>query len=240
MKVLIIIALILISPAANVMAWWASEVDTVEVFYPDGNLKEQYQTVFWSGTETTYKYGFYRSWYENGNPEREGCYERDLQTGTWVKWDNAGYRIEEVTYLDGLKHGPEIEWNQNGTVRKLLHYHNGVLHGLCSWWKANYNINDFLNNPNLTLEHESFYLGGVELVTTKTENSKDFELSCSDGRSPYYDSALDLWVEWKMKDCCFFVGRKVNGKKDGLWVLWTKTGDMKKAEYYDAGTVLTE
>ncbi|MDD3732688.1 MAG: hypothetical protein PHU88_09965 [candidate division Zixibacteria bacterium] len=123
----------------------------------------------------------------------------------------------------------------------MLNYRDGDLHGLCSWMVANYSINESCNNPNLTLECESFYLDGVELVTLKKVNSKGYESSCSHhGKSPYYNSELDLWVEWNMEDCCFFVGHKVDGKKNGVWVLWTKTGDMKKTEYYDMGDILNK
>lgn len=106
--------------------------------------------------------------------------------------------------------------------------------------KTDYPVVDFFNNPNLGLEREVFYLNGQELVTIKEEDSKNYEFSCSDSRSPYYNSTLDVWVEWKMRECCFFVGHKVEGKKDGLWVLWTKTGDMQKAEFYDRGKSIKE
>ena len=105
MKLLIITLFILIILTVNALAWWESEVDTVEILYPDSSLMEQFQTVFWSGNETTYKYGFYRSWHENGQLEWDGQYDHDNRVGTWVKWDSSGCRIEEVSYLDGSKHG---------------------------------------------------------------------------------------------------------------------------------------
>ena len=120
----------------------------------------------------------------------------------------------------------------------MIHYRNGIMHGLCTWRIADYSINGYFNNPNLTLEHESFYLDGEELVIIKKEGSKGTQLSCSQILSPYYNSVLDLWVKWDTENCCFFVGRKVDGKKHGVWILWTKTGDMKKMEYYDMGVIL--
>jgi len=238
MKSLIVVLLFMVTQSTTVLAWWSSEVDTVEIRYPDSGLKEQYQTFYWGGNETTYRYGFYRSWYENGIREWEGQYEADNKCGTWVRWDSAGIRTEEIPYLNGLKHGTEIKWNSNGTIRTRLHYRYGKLHGLCTWSIAGYSIGDYYNNPNLTLESEAFYLDGEILVVIVEKGTKDHPLSCSDIQSPYYNSGLDLWIEWNLKECAFFVGRKVDGKRDGLWVLWTKAGDMKRAEYYDMGEVV--
>lgn len=240
MRLTLVIAFILIVPAAGVSGWWDAKVDTVEVHYADSGLKEQYQTAYSFGNEITFRHGFYRSWYANGRMEREGHYELGLRCGVWILWDSTGNRVEEVNFADNLEHGSAIEWNANGTVKKKLNYRNGELHGLCSWMKDDYAVVDFFNNPNLTLEREVFYLDGKELVTLKEKGSKEYESSCSDHKSPYYNPDLDLWVEWKMKGCCFFVGHKVDGRKNGMWVLWTKTGEMKKAEFYDMGVVRNE
>lgn len=238
MKSITIIALFLISSTVTVHAWWETVVDTVEVSYPDGQLKEQYQTVFFGGNEKTSKYGFYRAWHENGEMEWEGHYARDSKVGTWINWDSTGRCVVEVTYLNGAKHGTEIEWNSDGTVRTMIHYRNGVRHGLCTWNVPEYSINTLYNNPPLAMSHESFYLNGELIVETQKENSTAYNFNCADPRTPYYNSELDLWIEGTRDACNFFVGRKVDGKKNGMWVLWTKTGDMKKAEYYDMGVAL--
>jgi hypothetical protein len=234
----VISMMIFVSFPISVFPWWETVVDTVEIRYPNGQLKESYQTVFWGGNESTSKTGFYRSWYENGQLEWDGQYAADLKVHTWIKWDSTGRRAEEISYLTGEKHGSEIEWNPNGTIRKELHYRNDTLHGLCTWRKDNYNINGLANNPNLTIQVQSFYVDGKLLVPITGETDKLGGYPCNDLLSPYYNADLDLWVDWHTRPCEFFVGRKVDGKKQGAWVLWTQSGNMKKVEFYDKDSLL--
>jgi hypothetical protein len=233
-----IFMMVFVGFSTTIYPWDETVVDTVETRYPNGQLKESYQTVYYGGNESTTKTGFYLSWYENGQLEMEGEYSGDLKVHTWIKWDSTGRRVEEVSYLAGKKHGSQIEWNPNGTTRKELNFRNDLLHGLCTWRTANYNINGLYNNPNLTIQVQSFYVEGKLLVPITKETDKLGGWPCSDKLSPYYNSDLDLWIEWHTRPCEFYVGRKVDGKKQGVWTLWTRSGDMRKVDSYDKDTLL--
>jgi hypothetical protein len=235
---ILILVLSVIGPS-NALAWWSTIVDTVEVRYTNGQLKEQYRLITFGGNEEARKSGFYRSWYENGQLEQEGQYGGDLKNGTWIEWDGAGRRIKEVSYIGGKKHGREIEWNTNQTIKKSLQYRNGNLHGKCTWRKDEYNINDFFNNACLTVVVERFYVEGALLVTLVAETDKP----CVEGLScgspvPYYNSEYDLWIEWNNGCREFYVGQKINGEKDGKWTLWTANGDKKQVDFYENGKLL--
>ena len=237
MKILIIGVFALVLFASPLPAWFRADVDTVEVLYPNGNLKEQYQTVYFSGYDKTDRYGFYKSWFENGSLECDGQYIGNNKAGTWVSWDSTGCRVSEVSYVDGVKNGSEIEWNSNGSAKKMLHYRDGNLHGLCSWKKTSKTSTVFSSDGCLSFLHQAFYLNGEVLVTI-IEDSLTYYESCASIMSPYYNANLGLWVEWSDKECNFFVGKKVDGKRQGLWTLWSKEGDMIKTEYYDAGVLI--
>ncbi len=239
MKQLTIALLVLACIPINVMAWFGTDVDTVEVRYASGNLKEQYQTVHWHAAETTNKYGFYRSWHENGQREWDGHYAgRVGKHGTWIMWDSSGSRVEEISYLQGKKHGAEIEWNPSGTLKTILHYRDGEMHGLCVWRKANYGVTSVANSSYMTFVKQEFYLDGTLVVSPQYEGQEGSSRECCNVASPYYNADLDLWIEWKPEECAFFVGRKVDDKKHGEWVLWSKDGDMIKTERYDMGALL--
>ncbi|MGH8016501.1 MAG: toxin-antitoxin system YwqK family antitoxin, partial [Candidatus Zixiibacteriota bacterium] len=152
----------------SVHAWDATVLDTVEIRYSSGQLKEQYQTLYWGGREETRKYGFYKSWHEDGKIEWYGNYAGDIgdiKVGCWIKWDSSGFLLEETSYDMGLKNGADIEWNPDGTYRKLIYYKNDTLHGLCTWAKRGMIVNEAFNNPNLALDSQMYYLNGRILVT---------------------------------------------------------------------------
>ncbi len=236
---LAIFLVICISIPISASAWWSTDVDTVEVRYPSGQLQEQYQTVLYGGNDRLYRLGFYQSWYENGQLEWDGQYEEGLKSGTWIRWDSTGRRREEIPFLAGEKHGTEIVWNTNGTVKEKLNYRNGKRHGLCVWRQTDYDINAAFNNIWMTVDSESFYLDGVVLVSmSRSSGDEGSILECSGLPSPYYNSELDFWVEWQKWPCKPFVGPMVDGKKDGVWILWTPTGGVERVDYYVKGELI--
>lgn len=219
-------------------SWDRTGLDTVEVTYDNGRPKEQYQTLYWGGREETGKYGFYRSWYENGQMKWEGQYGGNVKIGTWINWDSTGRRVTEVSYKRGQKHGDENEWNPDGTFRKELHYRNDKLHGLCTWRKSGNIVNDFFNNPNLVIDSQSFYINGKVLVNVQNKDTPTSMHPYEGPRLPNYNEELELWWEWTSRAASMFVGQKVDNKKDGLWISWTSSGEMEKVELYEMGELL--
>jgi antitoxin component YwqK of YwqJK toxin-antitoxin module len=225
------------SLGSSVIAWDKTVLDTVEVRFPDSTLKEQYQTMFWGGDETTGKFGFYRTWYPNGQIEWDGQYHSNAKVGTWVHQDSTGHRIEEFSYLAGKEHGRAIVWSDDGVGRNILNYRNGKLHGLSTWRQAGDLAGSVFQDEDLVIDSEFVFLDGEMLVAIKVGKTNEYVPSCWDSQSPFYNAKLDLWVEWKMKECVFMIGRKVDGKRQGLWRAFSRNGDLERVDYYDGGVV---
>lgn len=231
-------------------SWDSTVLDTVEVYHSNGLLKEQYQTLFWGGREELYKYGFYSSFYENGQKEWEGMYGGGLgneKVGAWVRWDSLGYLLTETSYDRGFKNGADIEWNPDGTYRKLVYYKNDTLHGLCTWAKKGVIVNQVFNNPNLSLDSQMYYLNGRILVTLCRSDWPSSVQPTEGPDMPFYNSELDLWHESKNlygwynsvnRDVIVSVGRKIEGKKDGMWLQYNRSGNVISAEYYNLGELI--
>lgn len=232
----IIAVLFILAPLAR--AWDGGTTDTVETRYPNGQLEKQFQQFTYNGNERTYLYGFYRTWHENGQPHSEGQYIKDLEEGTWIYYDSTGRRIREVTYHNGLKNSYEIEWNANGTLSKELCFKDNKLHGLSTWFQSYSNIIDLFNNYCLNILTQSLYLEG-DLVLPLTDSTSNLCLGgLNKGAYSYYNKTKDLWIEWDAKNIRFWVGKKIDGKKTGQWIMWSSTGDMLEAEYYRDGIKL--
>lgn len=237
-QIAIILTVAFLIPAAA-SAWFATLIDTVETRYPTGQMKEQYQQVTWEGNESTTKHGFYRTWHMNGQLEWEGQYTNDLKTQTWIHWDSTGNRIEEISYRTGRKDGMEYSWNPNGTLRAALHYRNDKLHGLCTLYStANY-INGEYNNPCMVIAAQRFYVDGIVLLPLQLETDEPCMSGVYGGRDPYHNIEQDIWIEWDEGNQHFYVGKQVDGKKHGLWILWSTAGDMERVDVFDHGQQLT-
>ena len=216
----------------NAFAWFKTVVDTVETRWPNGQLEEQYTTVYYDGTGRTWKSGPYRSWYQNGQVEYDGAYDDDLKALTWTKWDSSGRKIEQVSYVAGKKHGPEITWHSNLKKHKSYQYHHGELHGKCTLHKPGWDV----HNPNLGIEAMWFYVEGELLAILKHPDSGWYH----DYQQPktYHDMVNDLWIEKDKWDREFYVGKQVDGKKHGKWILWTARGYKQRVDFYNNGKLL--
>lgn len=238
MRIFLIMTALLFGFVPLAHCWDGGTTDTVETRYASGQLKEKFQRFTYNGNERTYLYGFYRSWYENGQKKSEGQYIKDLEEGTWIYWDSTGRRVREVSYHNGLKHGMEIEWNGNGTMNKRLSFKNNTLHGVSTWFKSSNNIIDQFNNEYYTIEKNCFYLNGEELLPFSDSTVRANLILLDDRSKQYYSDELKLWVEWDRNNSKFWVGKEVEDKKNGQWILWSTTGDMLEAEYYKDGVKL--
>ena len=235
MKHLALAAILCVASTTSVLAWWDNVVDTVETRWANGQLKEQYVQITYGGNEKTQKTGLYRSWHSNGQIQKEGYYNCDAKMNTWIRWDSAGTRIEEITYVNGKKHGREIEWYPDQMVKKLLRYRNGNLHGKCIWYVPGYSWNTLINNPPIPIEAERFYVDGTLLVTIKEDGHSKQPCGVPE---PYYSAEHDLWIEWNNGCSDFYVGRQVEGRKQGKWVLWMSHGEKQRVDFYQNGELL--
>jgi hypothetical protein len=238
-KVAIILATVFLIPA-GASAWFATVIDTVETRYPNGQLREQYQRVVFTGHgDMPIKHGFYRTWYQNGQAEWDGKYAESLKTQTWIRWDSTGNRLEEISYQRGLKDGMEFTWNPNGTLKTALCYRDDKFHGLCTWYTSTNSINGEYNNPCLSVTAERFYVDGSMLLPIQTETDKPCLDGLIGGREPYHNTEQDVWIEWDQDNLHFYIGRQIDSKKHGVWILWSAAGDMERVDVFDHGQQLT-
>lgn len=233
MRQMILVVLITALPLTNVLAWYETVVDTVEVHWPNGQLKEQYITMYYGGNEKTWKEGPYRSWHQNGQLEYDGAYKGDAKAHTWTKWDSLGWKVEQVSYLTGKKHGEEITWHPNLHVRELLHFRNGDLYGLSTvrkpYWDANAGDWDLIQS-------RQFFVEGILIARLHSEDSSYYrELGTL---RVFNDTITGVWVEVSKWDREFYVGKKVDGKKHGKWILWTAHGYKQRVDFYRAGELM--
>ncbi|MDH3890978.1 MAG: hypothetical protein OEV49_07815 [candidate division Zixibacteria bacterium] len=234
MRQLILVVLAIALPLTTAMPWDETIVDTVETQWPDGRLRERYNTVYTGGNERTFKEGPYRSWYQNGQLEYDGAYEDDMKALTWTRWDSVGRKIEQVSYLAGKKHGKEVTWRPNLKIHKFYQYRDGELHGKCILYDPYW---DLANGVHRGFEAIWFYVEGALLATLKPLDSTFFHDDIFHAKT-YYDSAKDVFVEKDKWDREFYVGKQVDGKKHGKWILWTPEGDKKRVDFYQNGKLL--
>lgn len=222
------LAIILIPSGA--FSYWQEIPDTIEVLWPNGQLKELYIEINYTGNASINKTGMYRSWYQNGQLELDGVYFMDHKIHTWIKWDSLGHRIEETSYVGDRKHGGEITWLPNQLLLSSYQYRFGELHGKCFRNKPG----DYLH-PSMVSEVIWFYVEGDLLVTIKDLRSYDVKQWAE---NPFYNTDMDLWIEWDAGYANFYVGKQVDGKKHGKWILWTAYGEKKRVDFYRDGELL--
>ena len=221
-------------PLANASAWDETIADTVETRWPDGRLREQYNTVYTGGNERTWKEGPYRSWHQNGELEYDGAYDNAVKAHTWTKWDSLGRKIEQVSYRAGKRHGKEITWHPSLKIHKSYQYRDGELHGKCTLYGPHWDIGNGLGRG---YEAVWFYVEGALLATPKPLDGT-FEYDDIRRAKTYFDTINDIYVEKDAGDKHFYVGKKVNGKKHGKWILWTALGYKQRVDFYQNGELL--
>jgi len=157
------------------------------------------------------KDGWWVTWHGNGYLKKEGQFGFGDSVGTWITWHENGQRAEEVTYRKSMKHGCYFTWHPHGGVSKALYYKHDKLHGLCRW-----------RNSNGRLEKEQFYVEGKLLVTFYADNHRFFSHS---EPGQYHNIEHDLWIEWGEGRTWFRVGKRIGGKNNGKWTVWSWDGE---------------
>jgi antitoxin component YwqK of YwqJK toxin-antitoxin module len=123
---------------------------------PDGSLAEH---CFYLND---YKYGPYKSWWENGSPmhftsycspftfhgenttwwengkmNSQGNYIKGKADGLHQEWNEAGSLINQINYTNGIKNGSYIEWHPNGIMKIKSTYTNGLKENIYTEWGQN-------------------------------------------------------------------------------------------------------
>ncbi len=229
---LIVALTILVFMSTEVQAWYATVVDTVEVRWPNGNLKEQYQTYWFGGSERTWREGFYRSWRSNGQQEQIGEYYNGLKIHAWICWDSTGAKVSATNYVNDEKHGRELVWHPGHSLKSSAHYLHGNLHGRSTRYIQSHDYHGRWDSIVL----DQFYIDG-ELMFTIREG-RDIFLYCY-RPSPCYNPEKDIWLEFTNNCGDFYIGKKIDGEKHGKWIHWSEDGTMVGSVLFDHGTMVT-
>lgn len=231
-----IICLTLLSSSAS--AYFEVLYDTVEVKWPNGNIKEYYTRYWFTANEKGFQpHGLYSTYYENGQLNEQGHYQWNVKIGTWTRWDENGNRLEDIDYFDGLKSGQYVEWYADNTFKIFGYYNNDRKNGLWVYHKPAID----LNNPDLYIDSVLFYRNDTLMVA--------LEGNQGEWRHPnpwYYNGDYDLWIEWKRHNAIdiltnyeyFYIGKKADGIKYGQWIKLAPNAEIISIDYFKDGEMV--
>ena len=81
--------------------------------------------------------GLFTEWYENGQKENMGTYNKGQLNGLLTEWDKNGQKSYEGTYKDGIQVGLWTSWYENGQKESEINFKDGSRYGSCTGWYKN-------------------------------------------------------------------------------------------------------
>ena len=115
-------------PAADMVA-----VETVEEFWPNGQLKLRKQ-VLRLDDGTVVDDGKFERWHSNGKKEYEAVFVKGAKEGTTIRYHKNGRKATEQEYRKGKRHGRSASWNDAGAMVKEENWMDGRPHGTWTIW----------------------------------------------------------------------------------------------------------
>ena len=109
------------------------DVETVEEYWPNGQLRLRKQTVR-LGDGTVVEHGTFERWHDNGKKEYEAVFVQGRKEGTTVRYHKNGRKATEQEYSDGERNGRSSSWNDSGVRVKEEQWKNGEPHGTWTIW----------------------------------------------------------------------------------------------------------
>ena len=79
-------------------------------------LEREKESFDWYEAPKTFKVGLWSYWYENGQKESQGKYERWDKVGLWSYWYKNGQKESQGKYEKGVKKGSWTYWDVNGQI----------------------------------------------------------------------------------------------------------------------------
>jgi pimeloyl-ACP methyl ester carboxylesterase len=87
----------------------------------DPTVKEE----FWNYHHTHIKHGYFRKWYDNGQPEWEGRFDNGLIHGKVTSWYRNGQLNFTGEFKHGMQHGSFTYYDENGELHYRADFENG-------------------------------------------------------------------------------------------------------------------
>lgn len=112
----------------------APPIEVVREFWSDGSPR-LYREVVRDTEGTVRNHGRFELWFENGNVEYRGFYEKGQLHGLETAWHRNGQKWTEQQYEHGVRHGYRRNWDVEGRLRGEEYYENGRPHGVWTLWK---------------------------------------------------------------------------------------------------------
>jgi len=78
--------------------------------------------------------GAWASFYEHGQQEEQGAYQRDREVGQWEWWYDNGQKMAVGTFVNGARQGRWSFWYPDGTKQMDGYYRDGAGSGRWVHW----------------------------------------------------------------------------------------------------------
>ncbi len=221
---------------------WPPQVDTVQTFWPNGQMKSEYFLVNHSeedGDSNWVITNWHRSWYENGQLNEQLLYDDGIpqgfytsfhpngklkeegtiglnRYGVWIKWYDSGQREEETIYPILGGYSKQRGWFPDGKLKFEINRYRDLFHGHCFWEKS-----DEVDRL------DGFFFEGILLVNL------DSLIGWHQYYQPgeYYNPQYELWITWDDAMGNVWIGRKSNGVRTGKWTRFLPNGETVIEEY---------
>ncbi|MFI5203072.1 MAG: toxin-antitoxin system YwqK family antitoxin [Flavobacteriales bacterium] len=197
--------------------------------------------------------GVCRSYYEDGNKEREvhfrdglidgmaiALYKYDQEKnqqiiesrinhkmgvpdGKWEFFYESGQRAWENYYVDGQKHGTFIWYAENGKKTKEESWKNNLKHGACKLYYEG-------EKPKEEINYKEGIMDG-KFITWYDNGQTEYEGTFKDGKEE--GEIVTFYKNSQMQTQRFFK----NGIPDGEWKTWHDDGKEKSIEHYVKGVL---
>ena len=159
------------------------------------------------------------TFWENGYRARTTTYKADVPEGPWIIWHaNSDQIMEQGFHQNGKKNGRTTFYNEDGQRMKEGYLKLGNPEGIWTYWNEK-GKEDFNFDFGFDLEH-------VEWSKLKTVD----DLYCKiDDSLPFTGVIADE----NENEGYLFLGRTLNGKKDGPWIKWYMSRDVPEVVLVD-------
>jgi antitoxin component YwqK of YwqJK toxin-antitoxin module len=143
------------APAVSAAA--ARSIQSKEISFPDGKLREKYSyyldekkhevkdgldeeyfnsgakkgEILWQDGKENGPVVYY---YADGRKSYEANYREGKKNGYATVWYPTGQKQWQTVFRDGLTNGVWREWYQDGKKKFEANYNDGKLEGLATWW----------------------------------------------------------------------------------------------------------
>jgi antitoxin component YwqK of YwqJK toxin-antitoxin module len=135
-----------------------SEVKQTEAMCLVATVTEDVADDFWQLRFAEYRmqdvqlrHGAWKCWYRNGQPQAEGHFQYDRESGTFTWWHAHGQEAVEGDFVDGQPNGVWTWWHANGQKAAEGEYRNGQQVGAWRKWTDEGRLVQRFDTPSVAL-----------------------------------------------------------------------------------------